>query len=182
MFAVLGRTGIFFIVLLLAGCAFFGRGDQYRDQNMDFGSIRTVAVMPLGVLTAVYLHEYAPRDSRLATLVRVAVQNLAGVPSIVFGLFGLGFFIQFVGRGLDRAFSPAGTVHYGQPALVWAALTLAIITIPVVIVSTEEALAAVETARAIFPRLSFDLIYARPGQTPAAWARPRRAGPRRPGQ
>jgi phosphate transport system permease protein len=103
----------------------------------------TVVVMPVGVITAVYLHEYAPRDSRLAALVRVAVQNLAGVPSIVFGLFGLGFFIQFVGRGLDRAFSPAGTLRYGQPALIWAALTLAVLTLPVVIVSTEEALRAV---------------------------------------
>jgi phosphate transport system permease protein len=103
----------------------------------------TVAVMPVGVLTAVYLHEYAPRDSRLAGLVRVAVQNLAGVPSIVFGLFGLGFFVQFVGRGLDRALSPAGTLRFGQPSLLWAALTLAVLTLPVVIVSTEEALRAV---------------------------------------
>ena len=74
---------------------------------------------------------------------RVAVTNLAGVPSIVIGLFGLGFFVQFVGRGLDRAFSEPGALRYGQPALVWAALTLAILTLPVVIVSTEEALRAV---------------------------------------
>ncbi len=105
--------------------------------------LMTLAVMPVGVMTAIYLHEYAPPDSRLATLVRVAVTNLAGVPSIVFGLFGLGFFIQFVGRGLDRAFSEAGDLHYGQPALVWAALTLAVLTLPVVIVATEEALRAV---------------------------------------
>ncbi|HET9551439.1 MAG TPA: phosphate ABC transporter permease PstA [Anaeromyxobacteraceae bacterium] len=105
--------------------------------------LMTVAVMPVGVLTAVYLHEYAPRGSRLAEAVRVAVQNLAGVPSIVFGLFGVGFFIQFVGRGLDRALSPEGELHYGQPSLVWAALTLAVLTLPVVIVSTEEALRAV---------------------------------------
>jgi phosphate transport system permease protein len=105
--------------------------------------LMTLAVMPVGVLTAVYLHEYAPRGSRLADVVRVAVQNLAGVPSIVFGLFGVGFFIQFVGRGLDRALSPEGQLHYGQPALVWAALTLAVLTLPVVIVSTEEALRAV---------------------------------------
>ena len=75
--------------------------------------------------------------------VRVAVQNLAGVPSIVFGLFGLGFFIQFVGRGLDRLLSEPGVLRYGQPALLWAALTLAVLTLPVVIVSTEEALRAV---------------------------------------
>ena len=105
--------------------------------------LMTLAVMPVGVMTAIYLHEYAPRDSRLAEVVRIAVQNLAGVPSIVFGLFGVGFFIQFVGRGLDRALSPPGTLHYGQPALIWAALTLAVLTLPVVIVSTEEALRAV---------------------------------------
>jgi phosphate transport system permease protein len=105
--------------------------------------LMTLAVMPVGILTAVYLHEYAPRDSRLAELVRVAVQNLAGVPSIVFGLFGLGFFIQFVGRGLDRGLSAPGVLRYGQPALIWAALTLAVLTLPVVIVSTEEALRVV---------------------------------------
>jgi phosphate transport system permease protein len=104
--------------------------------------LMTVAVMPVGVITAIYLHEYAPPASRLAVLVRAAVQNLAGVPSIVFGLFGLGFFVQFVGRGLDRTLS-GGELRYGQPALVWAALTLAVLTLPVVIVSTEEALRAV---------------------------------------
>ncbi len=104
--------------------------------------LMTVAVMPVGVLTAIYLHEYAPPDSRLASLVRVAVTNLAGVPSIVFGLFGLGFFVQFVGRGLDRALS-AGGLRFGQPSLLWAALTLAVLTLPVVIVATEEALRAV---------------------------------------
>ncbi len=108
--------------------------------------LMTLAVMPVGVMTAIYLHEYAPPDSRLATLVRVAVTNLAGVPSIVFGLFGLGFFIQFVGRGLDRAFSEAGDLHYGQPALVWAALTLAVLTLPVVIVATESSSPASRTS------------------------------------
>jgi len=105
--------------------------------------LMTVAVMPVGVLTAIYLHEYAPPASRIAGAVRIAVTNLAGVPSIVFGLFGLGFFIQFVGGGLDRAFSPPGVLRYGQPALLWAALTLAVLTLPVVIVATEEALRAV---------------------------------------
>jgi phosphate transport system permease protein len=105
--------------------------------------LMTVAVLPVGVLTAVYLHEYAPPASRLAEAIRVAVTNLAGVPSIVFGLFGFGFFIQFVGKGLDRVLSPAGTLHYGQPALIWASLTLAVLTLPVVIVATEEALRAV---------------------------------------
>ncbi len=105
--------------------------------------LMTIAVMPVGVMTAIYLHEYAPPASRLAAAVRVAVTNLAGVPSIVFGLFGLGFFIQFVGRGMDRVLSEPGDLHYGQPALLWAALTLAVLTLPVVIVSTEEALRAV---------------------------------------
>ena len=103
--------------------------------------LMTVAVMPVGVVTAIYLHEYAPRDSRPAAWVRAAVANLAAVPSIVFGLFGLGFFIHFVGGTLDRAMG--GTLRWGQPGLLWAALTLAVLTLPVVIVSTEEALRSV---------------------------------------
>ena len=104
--------------------------------------LMTVAVMPVGVTTAVYLHEYAPPGSKLAALVRIAVNNLAGVPSIVFGLFGLGFLVQFVGGGMDRLFN-GGELRWGQPALIWASLTLAVLTLPVVIVSTEEALRAV---------------------------------------
>jgi phosphate transport system permease protein len=104
--------------------------------------LMTVAVMPVGVLTAVYLHEYAPHDSILARWIRVAVVNLAGVPSIVFGLFGLGFFIHFVGGGLDRALGYQ-ELHWAQPGILWASLTLAVLTLPVVIVSTEEALRAV---------------------------------------
>lgn len=104
--------------------------------------LMTLAVMPVGVLTAVYLHEYAPPDSRLARWVRVAIVNLAGVPSIVFGLFGLGFFIHFVGGGMDRALGYQ-ELHWAQPGILWASLTLAVLTLPVVIVSTEEALRAV---------------------------------------
>jgi len=104
--------------------------------------LMTIAVVPLGVLTAVYLHEYAKPDSRVARLIRVAVGNLAGVPSIVFGLFGLGFFIHFIGGGIDK-FLLGGEVAWGQPAIIWASLTLAVLTLPVVIVSTEEALRAV---------------------------------------
>jgi phosphate transport system permease protein len=104
--------------------------------------LMTVAVLPVGVITAIYLNEYAPPGSLLARWVRIAVTNLAGVPSIVFGLFGLGFFIHFIGGGLDRLLS-GGELHYGQPAMVWAALTMAVLTLPVVIVSTEEALRAV---------------------------------------
>ena len=103
--------------------------------------LMTLAVMPVGVMTAVYLQEYAPPHSRTAAWVRAAVANLAGVPSIVFGLFGLGFFIHFVGGGVDRALG--GGLRYGQPGLLWASLTLAVLTLPVVIVSTEEALRAV---------------------------------------
>jgi phosphate transport system permease protein len=104
--------------------------------------LMTLAVMPVGVLTAVYLHEYAPPHSRMAQLIRVAVVNLAGVPSIVYGLFGLGFFIHFVGGGLDRMLGYQ-ELHWAQPGILWASLTLAVLTLPVVIVSTEEALRAV---------------------------------------
>ncbi|MDQ3263150.1 MAG: phosphate ABC transporter permease PstA [Myxococcota bacterium] len=104
--------------------------------------LMTVAVMPVGVITAIYLHEYAAPGSRLAGWVRVAINNLAGVPSIVFGLFGLGFFIHFLGGTLDRL---AGNeeLYWAQPGLLWASLTLAVLTLPVVIVATEEALRAV---------------------------------------
>lgn len=104
--------------------------------------LMTIAVIPLGVLTAVYLHEYAPRDAWLVHAVRMAIQNLAGVPAIVFGLFGLGFFISFVGRGIDQVVFD-GTLVYGQPAIIWASLTLALLTLPTVVVATEEALRAI---------------------------------------
>ncbi len=104
--------------------------------------IMTVFVAPFGVLAAIYFSEYADRNSWRYKLARQAVNNLAGVPSIVFGLFGLGFFVQFVGKQMDRAFY-GGALNYGQPAILWAALTLAVLTLPVVIVSVEEALQAV---------------------------------------
>jgi phosphate transport system permease protein len=104
--------------------------------------LMTVAGVPVGVATAIYLHEYAPAEARLTRLIRIAVANLAGVPSIVFGLFGLGFFVQFLGAGIDHLFF-GGEKVYGQPALIWAALTMAVLTLPVVIVATEEALRAV---------------------------------------
>jgi len=103
--------------------------------------LMTVVLLPLGVAAAVYLHEYARPEGWFTRGVRFSVSNLAGVPSIVFGLFGLGFFVQFVGRGLDRALGL--DVVWGQPALIWAALTLALLNLPVVIVTTEEALRAV---------------------------------------
>jgi len=104
--------------------------------------LMTLAVVPVGVATAIYLHEYANPSSAMTRAVRVAVSNLAGVPSIVFGLFGLGFFVQFVGAGVDKVFF-GGTKVLGQPALIWAALTMAVLTLPVVIVATEEALRAI---------------------------------------
>lgn len=106
--------------------------------------LMTLAGVPVGVATAIYLSEYAKPGARFARWVRIAVQNLAGVPSIVFGLFGLGFFIQFLGRGVDRVLYDGEKV-FAQPALIWASLTMAILTLPVVIVTTEEALRAVPT-------------------------------------
>jgi phosphate transport system permease protein len=104
--------------------------------------LMTIAVVPVGVATALYLHEYANAQSPITRMVRIAISNLAGVPSIVFGLFGLGFFVQFVGANIDRFFL-GGQKVFGQPALIWAALTLAVLTLPVVIVATEEALRAI---------------------------------------
>ena len=103
--------------------------------------LMVVALVPFGVGAAVWLHLYARQDSWFTKAVRFAVHNLAGVPSIVFGLFGLGFFIQFIGREMDRAMGL--DVVWGQPALMWAALTLALLNLPVVIVTTEESLRTV---------------------------------------
>lgn len=102
--------------------------------------LMVIAVVPVGVLTAVYLHEYTRPDSLFTRLIRIAINNLAGVPSIVFGLFGLGFFVGFIGSGIDSIFYNSPRPVWGQPAIIWASLTLALLTLPVVIVSTEEAL------------------------------------------
>ncbi|HET6203197.1 MAG TPA: phosphate ABC transporter permease PstA [Planctomycetota bacterium] len=110
--------------------------------------VMTVAVVPLGVVAALYLREYA-RQGPLVRIVRLAVANLAGVPSIVFGMFGLAFFVYRVGGAIDRTFFadrlPSPT--FGTGGLLWASLTLALLTVPVVIVATEEALAAVPRAQ-----------------------------------
>jgi phosphate transport system permease protein len=106
--------------------------------------LMTLLVLPAGVLTAIYLTEYARVNSPFTRLIRGAVNNLAGVPSIVFGLFGAGFFVRFIGGGLDHALHSAGSgVVWGQPALLWASATLAVMTLPVVIVATEESLRAI---------------------------------------
>lgn len=103
--------------------------------------LMTIIVTPFGVLAALYLHEYAPRNKTTA-LIRISVNNLAGVPSIVYGVFGLGFFVYSVGSGIDSVFFeqnlPSPT--FGTPGLFWASLTMAIFTLPVVIVATEEGL------------------------------------------
>jgi phosphate transport system permease protein len=104
--------------------------------------LMSIFVLPLGVAVAIYFSEYARREAWLYRWSRQAVNNLAGVPSIVFGLFGLGFFVRYVGGGIDSVFYE-GKLTYGQPAIVWAALTMAVLTLPVVIVSVEEALRAV---------------------------------------
>ncbi|MBA6291628.1 phosphate ABC transporter permease PstA [Colwellia sp. MB3u-70] len=109
--------------------------------------LMTVIVSPLGVVAAIYLHEYAGNNA-LTKLLRIAVINLAGVPSIVYGVFGLGFFVYMVGGSLDDLFYaetlPSPT--FGTPGVMWSALTLAILTLPVVIVSTEEGLSRIPSA------------------------------------
>jgi phosphate transport system permease protein len=104
--------------------------------------LMTLFVIPVGVITAIYLTEYARPGSSVVRVIRGAINNLAGVPSIVFGLFGLGFFIAFVGKNLDTVLGNPEAV-WGKPALIWASLTLAVMTLPVVIVATEEALKAI---------------------------------------
>ncbi len=104
--------------------------------------IMTLLGVPVGTITAIYLTEYTKQRAWLPRVIRFAVNTLAGVPSIVFGLFGLGFFVQFLGQGVDIALGNDQMV-WGKPALVWAAATLAVLTLPVVIVSVEEALRAV---------------------------------------
>ncbi len=106
--------------------------------------VMSVVVVPFGVLAALYLREYA-KQGAIVSAVRIAVNNLAGVPSIVFGVFGLGFFCYIIGGGLDQVFFEARlpSPTFGTGGLFWASLTLALLTLPVVIVATEEALAAV---------------------------------------
>lgn len=110
-----------------------------------FGTLAVTLLMilmslPLGIGAAVYLVEYAG-TGRLVRIIRAAVNNLAGVPSIVFGLFGVGFFILFIGRNIDQVLQSG--LLFGQPCMLWAAATLSVLVLPVIIVSTEEALHAV---------------------------------------
>ena len=133
--------------------------DDPREANTEggvfpaiFGTVlmvllMTVIVSPMGVIAAIYLHEYAGNNA-FTKLLRIAVINLAGVPSIVYGVFGLGFFVYMVGGSLDQLFYaetlPSPT--FGTPGVMWSAITLAILTLPVVIVSTEEGLSRIPVA------------------------------------
>jgi phosphate transport system permease protein len=101
--------------------------------------VMSLAAVPFGTITAIYLTEYAKENSKIAAAVRFSVRTLAVVPSIIFGLFGLGFFIQFLGAGIDTTFN-GGQLHWGQPNILWASLTMSLLTLPVIIVSVEEAL------------------------------------------
>lgn len=130
--------------------------DEPRESNTEggifpaiFGTVlmvllMSVAVVPFGVLAALYLREYAKQGVIVKT-VRIAVNNLAGVPSIVFGIFGLGFFIYFLGGTIDKIFYPELLPNptWGTGGILWASLTLSLLTVPVVIVATEEALATI---------------------------------------
>jgi len=136
----------------------FVSGDP-REANTEggvfpaiFGTIMMVMIMavlvtPFGVIAAVYLKEYA-KQGPLIRLIRIAVNNLAGVPSIVYGVFGLGFFVYFLGGNIDELFFQASlpSPTFGTPGLMWASLTLAILTVPVVIVATEEGLSRIPRA------------------------------------
>jgi phosphate transport system permease protein len=130
--------------------------DDPREANTEggifpaiFGTVLMVMLMavlvtPFGVIAAVYLSEYA-RQGPFTRMVRIAVNNLAGVPSVVYGVFGLGFFVYFLGGSIDELFFPEAlpAPTFGTPGLMWAALTLALLTVPVVIVSTEEGLSRI---------------------------------------
>ncbi|QQE89133.1 phosphate ABC transporter permease PstA [Azotobacter chroococcum] len=133
--------------------------DEPREANTEggifpaiFGTVLMTLIMaaivtPFGVIAAVYLREYA-RQGPLTRVIRIAVNNLAGVPAIVYGVFGLGFFVYVLGGSIDRLFFPeaAPAPTFGTPGLMWASLTLAILTLPVVIVATEEGLARIPRA------------------------------------
>ncbi len=130
--------------------------DDPREANTEggifpaiFGTIMMVIIMsiivtPFGVIAAVYLREYA-KQGFTTRLIRIAVNNLAGVPSVVYGVFGLGFFVYILGGNIDRLFFPEASPApvFGTPGLLWASITLALLTLPVVIVSTEEGLARI---------------------------------------
>jgi phosphate transport system permease protein len=150
-------------VLQKVGHWFVGIGrfinDDPREANTEggvfpaiFGTVFMVLLMavivtPFGVIAAIYLHEYAKKGP-ITKMIRIAVINLAGVPSIVYGVFGLGFFVYMMGGSIDQLFFPEAlpAPTFGSPGVIWSALTLAILTLPVVIVSTEEGLSRIPSA------------------------------------
>ncbi|WP_440055018.1 phosphate ABC transporter permease PstA [Pseudoalteromonas sp. T1lg65] len=133
--------------------------DDPREANTEggvfpaiFGTVFMVMLMavivtPFGVVAAIYLHEYAAKNA-ITKMIRIAVINLAGVPSIVYGVFGLGFFVYMLGGSIDELFyaEAAPSPVFGTPGVIWSALTLAILTLPVVIVSTEEGLSRIPSS------------------------------------
>ncbi len=133
--------------------------DDPREANTEggifpaiFGTVMMVMMMsvivtPFGVIAAVYLREYA-KQGFTTRLIRIAVNNLAGVPSVVYGVFGLGFFVYILGGNIDQLFFPESSPApvFGTPGLLWASITLALLTLPVVIVSTEEGLARIPSS------------------------------------
>ena len=133
--------------------------DEPREANTEggifpaiFGTVMMVIIMsilvtPFGVVTAVYMREYA-KQGAVIRIIRIAVNNLAGVPSIVYGIFGLGFFVYFLGGNIDQLFYPEAlpAPTFGTPGILWSSLTLAILTVPVVIVATEEGLSRIPRA------------------------------------
>lgn len=104
--------------------------------------LMSIIGVPIGTITALFLSEYVEKDSWIVKTIRFAVNTLAGIPSIVFGLFGLGFFVQFVGNGMDQL-AGGHAVRWGQPNILWASITMAVLTLPVVIVAVEEAIRTV---------------------------------------
>lgn len=151
--SLIGKIGHWFVGI--------GRfvSDDPREANTEggvfpaiFGTVFMVMLMavivtPFGVIAAIYLHEYAKKGP-VTKMIRIAVINLAGVPSIVYGVFGLGFFVYMFGGTLDQLFYPEAlpAPTFGSPGVLWSALTLAILTLPVVIVSTEEGLSRIPSA------------------------------------
>ena len=150
---VVGKLGHWF-----SGVGNFVSADP-REANTEggvfpaiFGTVFMVLLMavivtPFGVVAAIYLHEYAKKGP-ITKMIRIAVINLAGVPSIVYGVFGLGFFVYMLGGSIDQLFYPEAlpAPTYGSPGVIWSALTLAILTLPVVIVSTEEGLSRIPSS------------------------------------
>jgi phosphate transport system permease protein len=141
-----GSVGIFLI-------------DEPREANTEGGVfpaivgtltmviLMTLFVMPMGVIAAIYMREYA-KEGKLLRLIRISINNLAGVPSIVFGIFGLGFFVYILGYSVDEMFYTHALPNptFGTPGLLWASLTMALLTLPVVIVATDEGLARIPRA------------------------------------